>query len=372
VTTFARWIFAAWLLAVLAPPAAAQDCRAPDPVCAARDAVFAVAAADPLASAVRIDGEHLVTNRHVVADQNVAEVILADGTRLTAEVVPTAYPGDLVLLRLAGLPHGPVAQPLAPDTLAPDTSLYTVGADIDLDRIEVYPPGAVLRLPAAGKPSARLHHSAFSRPGNSGGALLDGAGRLVAIVASGGDRYFEAIPAAEIARLKAMSGPEHQAAGRRLGRAYWDCQVALDHVRVQGTPVTDEVARHLGEACLATGNRQLFDDAGRALGRVRRIEESIPLFEASLAQDPNAILARQSLVVSLHIARRYEDELPHLKWLLEVTPADPQVLRFAVQAGKWAGDEALAARALALTETHHPQAAAAARRFLESGPPAPQ
>jgi hypothetical protein len=170
VTTFARWIFAAWLLAVLAPPAAAQDCRAPDPVCAARDAVFAVAAADPLASAVRIDGEHLVTNRHVVADQNVAEVILADGTRLTAEVVPTAYPGDLVLLRLAGLPHGPVAQPLAPDTLAPDTSLYTVGADIDLDRIEVYPPGRA--IPAARcwtgrggwSPSSPPAATAISRP----------------------------------------------------------------------------------------------------------------------------------------------------------------------------------------------------------------
>jgi hypothetical protein len=74
--------------------------------------------------------------------------------------------------------------------------------------------------------------------------------------------------------------------------------------------------------------------------------------------------------VSLHLARRYGEELPHLAWLLDVLPDDPQVLRLGIQAGKWGGDPALAQRALALLEQHHPAQAAAARGFLAApGPP---
>ncbi len=96
--TVALWL-AAWQGAGAQEPA----CAAPEPVCAARAAVFAVSSFDPLASAVRVGPEFLVTNRHVVADQTRAEVRLADGRRLAAEVVPSGYGGDLALLRVTGL-----------------------------------------------------------------------------------------------------------------------------------------------------------------------------------------------------------------------------------------------------------------------------
>ncbi len=90
-------------LTILAPAAAQEACTAPKPVCAARAAVFAVSSFDPLASAVLLEPGLLVTNRHVVADETRVEVHGRGGGRLVGEVVPTTYPGDLVLIRVPGL-----------------------------------------------------------------------------------------------------------------------------------------------------------------------------------------------------------------------------------------------------------------------------
>lgn len=59
------------LLALLLLPgaAAARDCEAPQPVCAAAASVFALSGFSPVGSAVRIGPGLLVTSRHVVADE---------------------------------------------------------------------------------------------------------------------------------------------------------------------------------------------------------------------------------------------------------------------------------------------------------------
>ncbi len=86
---FGALVLGLWLAAWQGAGAQEPACAAPEPVCAARAAVFAVSSFDPLASAVRVGAEFLVTNRHVVADETRAEVRLADGRRLVAEDVPT-------------------------------------------------------------------------------------------------------------------------------------------------------------------------------------------------------------------------------------------------------------------------------------------
>ena len=125
-------------------------------------------------------------------------------------------------------------------------------------------------------------------------------------------------------------------------------------------PLDEAVAAAIVERCRATGNRQFLEMAGRVLGQGRRLDDSIAVLEAGVAQDPNALNTRLGLVVSLHLAGRFADELPHLGHLMAALPDDPQVLRFAIQAGKWAGDAALAARAYARLEENHPQMAPAA------------
>jgi len=358
------------LLASTQAGAAADDCAAPAPVCDARAAVFAIASFDPLASAVRLGPDLLVTNRHAVADNTDAEVMLPDGARLRADVVPNGYPGDLVLLHAAGLPEGPALQP-AP-LPAPDAGLYTVGADLARGAIRVYRPGVMTLAPAAGAPLARLHNDAYSQPGNSGGALLDEAGRLVGITASGGEGHNEAIPATELDKLRALSGAEHAEESARLGTAYRLCTEDLEAAHAAAARLDARRAEGIAEVCRATGNHQLMDEAATTLGQGGYLAESRKLFEASLDQDPNAINARLGLVVTLQLARQYADAVPHVAWLLDHLPEDEQVLRFAIQAGKWGGDLALAGRALELLELYHPRTAPAAKRFLESGPPAPQ
>ena len=348
--------------------AAAQEvCPAPAPVCAVRASVFAVEGADN-GSAVRIGPRRLVTSRHLVAALDEVVLHLPDGRRVAAAVIPSSYEADLLLLRVAALPPGPS---LAPEAAAPspETRLFTVGAEPRTRRIRTYAPGRPLVPVAAGKPLARLHHDAEAEPANSGGALVDPQGRLVGIIASGGAGRNEAVPAAAIAELERLSGSEHAEASRALGNAYRHCGERIAAVERRERRMADGAAAVILQACGDTRNRQFFDLAGKLFGSLGRIDEALEMYRRALEQDPHAPNTRIGVAITLHLARRYEEELPHLRWLLEMIPADPQILRFAIQAGTWGGDPALAKRALALLETHHPNMAPAARRFLERNPP---
>ncbi len=362
---------AAGLLGLLVDGAAAakeERCQAPEPVCAVRGRVFRIASFDPAASGVLIGSGLLVTNRHVVADNPWADVFPPGGRVRRAHVVPTDYPGDLVLLEAEGLNGGPALEFATADA---DTELYAVGVDVGRDRVRVYAPGRIILQPAEGKPLARLHHSAHSQPGNSGGALVDGSGRLVGIVTSGGEGLHEAIAAAELAVLRARSGPQYARASRALGAHYRKCTEALEQARRRRGPVEAVVSDAIQESCTASRNRQFFDLAGQFFGTARRIDASVAMFERALEQDPNAINSRLALAITLDFARRYEAAVPHLEWLLGVLPADRRVLRLSVQVGKWGGDLDLAQRALALIEKHHPNIAPRAREFLADDRPPP-
>lgn len=360
-----------WLALALAPAEAqkpAPGCKAPAPVCAASARVVAITSYDPVGSAVIIEPGLLVTSRHVVADNGKAEILVGDGGKRTATVVPTSYPGDLILLKAEGLDlEGTL--PLAP--AEPDQQVYVIGADVGRGAIRAYLPGKVIAVPPEDRALARVHHSARSQPGNSGGALVNRDGALVAIVASGGEGRNEAIPAAEIARLKEMSGSQFAAESARLGLAYRKCSEALNAARGTSQRLHEAAVKFLVDQCKATGNRQLFDDAGRVLGQQRFLDPALDLFRLSLEQDPNGLNTRLSMAITLHVAQRYAEEVPHLKKLMAALPADPQVLRLAIQAGKWGGDEAMAQEAFNLLVEHHPQLRPVAEKFMKQPPPAP-
>jgi len=343
-------------------------CAAPEPVCEARAAVFLVSAFDPVGSAVRIGPTRLVTARHVVADEPAVTLYLANGQAIRAQVLATDYPGDLILLESDQLPPGPS---LTPQEISPESDLYTVGADVVSRRIRVYEPGRLHLAPPPDRPLARLHHDAYSQPGHSGGALVDERGRLVGIVASGGENRFEAIPASAIASVAARSGPDRRAASAEIGAAVRQCTLLLEERRAPGQALGDDVAGSIETACRRSGNRQLLDLAGQTMGQAGRTAAAIALFEQGLAEDPNAVNTRIGLAVSLHLARDFEAELPHLNWLLENAADDLTVLRLAIQAGVWAGDDALVRRGLDRLKAVNPQSVPAAERFIDDPPPRP-
>lgn len=357
------------LVAALSPAAAQPggECAYDAPVCAARASVFRVTAYGLNANAVRIGESLLVTNRHVVADEEDVVVFLAEGGQVPGEVVPTSYAGDLVLVE-AKLPDGPV---IALDEDADTGPWQTVAASPDFRFIRVYPPGGPLALPAPDNPLSRIHHTAQSQFGSSGGALVDREGELVGIVTSGGERRGEAIPARAIAELRAASGPEHAEESRRIGAAYRDCDWALDKARQVGRNMSEPLAETVEARCLAGGNKLQIELASQALGRAGRLDRSAALFKRALAQDPEAINTRLGYLTTLHLSARFADEVPIIWDLIKLIPEDEQLQRYAVQAGKWGGDMELAEEGARLVEQYNPAQGEAVRRFLEADMPPP-
>jgi hypothetical protein len=347
---------------------AAQVCNAPEPVCAAADNVVAISGFEPIGSAVAIGNGMLVTNRHMVADLASVTLVQPDGTRSTAKVVPTNYGGDLVLLQTDSL--GDI-DPLLVSRPLLNGVLYVIGFDLGREAIRVYNPGRMI-VDVAETPLARLHMDAPALPGNSGGAVVDALGNIVGIVASGGEGRNEAIPATEIARVEKNSGPAFTDTSITIGRAYRTCVDTLDDVSAVRGPLPEEMSGTLSESCRASNNRQLMDLAGQALGQRRDIDGSLALLEASYAQDPNAPNTLVSLAITYHLAQRWAEEIPVLKHGLELLPDDVQLLRLALQAGIWGGEQELADFAMSRIEAVLPQMAPAARRFYDNPPLAPQ
>ncbi len=347
---------------------AQNACTHPGQVCQAREAVFAISSFNPAASATRIGEQLLITNRHVVADQTAVTVYLPDGRQVSAPVLPSQYPGDLILLDGAKLPPGRVLE-LADAT--PDGALYAVGADFEAGQVKVYGQGRASFLPRADRPLSRLHHSASSQAGSSGGAVVDEKGRLVGIITSGGNGRYEAIPSAAIAALRKYTGPLFAKTNAAIGQAIRLCADTLKSAETANAPLSGGEAEKLAAACRLGGNRQLVDMAGQALGHSGHFDRAIELFIGVLNEDPYAVNARIGLVASYHAAHRFEDELVHLSWLLDHAGDDVQVLRLAIQAGVWTGDVDLAQRAFALLKDADPKMAGAAEQFLTNPPPRP-
>ncbi|WP_119166177.1 trypsin-like peptidase domain-containing protein [Algihabitans albus] len=355
------------------PPAATggADCPHPLPVCAARQAVFPIESFDPLASAVRIAPDLMVTNRHALADRETAKVFTPAGPR-EGRVLASAYRGDLALLQVEGLPDDGVI--LTPEPRNDTGPFFAVGADVARQEVRVFEPGRLILPPADEAPLGRLHVTARMQPGVSGGALLDDEGQLVGIAVGGGEGRYEALPSAAIDELLVLQdAPDARSVQTALGTAYSGCADALDSAATAGRgPLPDQVALALSESCRASENAGQYLEAGRVLGMTGDFARAIELHNAAVAQVPNSINARIALLVSLQLGGRIEAMLPHARWLFGMLPEDAQAQRFAIQSGVWGGEPALAEAAYARLAASNPRQAEAARRFIDNPPPAPR
>jgi len=353
----------------------AADCRHPEPVCAVRDAVFRIESFDPAASAVRIAPDLLVTNRHVIGDRADVTVFSAAG-ELEGRVVPSAYRGDLALVRVEGLPgNGAILSVNATANAAVASRYFAVGAGANRKLVRVFAPGALNLGPADGAPFGRLHVSAQMRPGVSGGALVDENGALAGIVVGGGEGRNEALPAGEVTELLALRDAEDAGTVQaELGGALARCAAALDEV--ENAPpnawLNKDTLASIREDCRDAENPGQFLRAGRLLATAGERETAINFIQAAVDRVPHSLNARISLLVALQLAGRFEQMIEHARWLVGVSPDDPQALRFAVQSGVWGGDEALAETAYEKLLEVNPRQAEAARRFIDNAPPAPR
>lgn len=351
------------------------DCPHPAPVCLTRQAVFPIESFDPIASAVRIGPDLVVTNRHVVGDRTTANILTPNGP-VKGEVLASSYRGDLAVLRVLGLPKdGLILKPAEGQNDQYEQGTYfAIGADAARRAIRVFEPGKTILPPAVGASFGRHHVTSRMQPGVSGGALVNAKGELAGIAVGGGEGRYEALPLPQVLRLIAGIGADDASSIQKTyGKAFVRCVAAVDAAREtpRGQAHDTSLVETLTDHCLTSENPGQMVSAGRILGIGRATNEAIQLHEAVVAQVPNSINARLSLLVSLQLGGRFKEMLPHARWVMSVLNDDPQALRFAIQSGVWGEDKALAETAYTKLLKTNPRQAQAARRFIDNAPPAP-
>jgi len=141
-----------------------------------------------IGSGVIIDGRgYIVTNNHVVNGAQTLEVVLYDGTHLSAQIAGTDPADDLAVIKVTPPKNGLTTVKLG------DSSKLQVGQDVlaignPLGNTETVTNGIVSALGrnvSEGQGGATLPDAiqtdAPINPGNSGGALVDLQGNLVGI-----------------------------------------------------------------------------------------------------------------------------------------------------------------------------------------------
>ena len=129
---------------------------------------------------------HIVTNNHVVSGTKEVAVRLASGEVIGASIVGTAPNYDLAVVRLRNTSHLPA--PIAVGTSADlkvGQSAFAIGNPFGLDQSLTTGVISALkrRLPTSGGREIGnvVQTDAAVNPGNSGGPLLDSAGRLIGV-----------------------------------------------------------------------------------------------------------------------------------------------------------------------------------------------
>ena len=298
---------------------AAEGCDAPQPVCEWKSRIVGIKTPNMIATGTVLDNGFIVTNRHVAEDH--PRLLTRDETGSIAAAFPQPHPVqvDLVLLRPTdrrlvlriGRPAGRTAQ-----------QLYVVAFDQGRNGARVYQPGSWAIYPADGASTRRgFTQMPVRLPGNSGGAVVDRSGNLIGILASGDGRISEVIPAAHIASVAAVTSREHVDDFTRTGTAIRQCADALHDAAQVARDPSAEMVSTIEQDCEASGNKQLFDQAGQTFGRWWMFGRSRQFLERSLAVDPDSPNTLMSMAVTLHLDRDLAAELPILKRYIEIDPS---------------------------------------------------
>lgn len=351
------------VLFVMAVSDAALACDAPAPVCDWKKRVVGIRTPNMIASGTILSDGIIITNRHVVEDHSVVLTRDVGGEIREAMPVPHDVPVDLAMMRLSG---GDGMLDELPDMAAgTPQSLYVVGFDQGRNAPRVYAPSSFAIHPRPGAaPQARIHTNARALPGNSGGAVVDAEGRLVGILASGDGKISEMIAASHISDVIAASSEDHRGAFLAVGGAIRRCADALYDASAITREPPQDLVEIIETECAATGNRQLFDQAGQTFGRWWMFDRSKTFLSQSLALDPDSPNTLMSMAVTLHLNRESQAERPILERYLAIDPANAQALRMAVQVAGATGDRAFGEQVLDLMRIHNPAAVPMAESFL--------
>jgi hypothetical protein len=350
-----------------------SNCGAPAPVCAWLQNTVGIKTPSMIASGTMIAPHLILTNRHVVEDHDLIMVRTTSGDIMRARPVPHDVPVDLVILRLEDTEETKVMPKALTLDMATGTKqiLRVVAFDQGRHQTRAYDPSSYAVFPNLGiNPRARIHSDAKALPGNSGGAVVDEAGKLVGILAAGDGDISEIIPISHLpALLKSSSneaGRDHAEAFFAQGKAIRDCADLLYDARLVVREPSADLLQTLEVACLAARNKMLFDQAGQKYGQWWMFAKSEMFLLKSLSLDPDSPNTLMSLAVTYHLNREMEKEKPILARYLDINPQNSQALRLAVQVAGFLKDKAFAERALGLMAMHNPASVPMAQSYIDS------
>ncbi len=130
------------------------------------------------------DAGLILTNRHVVGDQTVVDVVLHDGSRLKGQVIERATDDvDLALVQLSEPRKTPVLELDQSDSLKVGAWVAAVGHG--LGGIWTYSVGMVSNIYPAGSQRPVFQTQIPLNPGSSGGPMIDRLGRVVGVTTAG-------------------------------------------------------------------------------------------------------------------------------------------------------------------------------------------
>ncbi|MBC8451983.1 MAG: trypsin-like peptidase domain-containing protein [Rhodospirillaceae bacterium] len=344
------------------------DCTGPSAACGFAPFVLKVELGRRKASAVYLGPGQAVTNRHVVLDATEVTLVAADGRKFLTVVEPSAFDGDLVLLRAAELNFG--KGPAIVEDVPRGSDVFVFSYDAGRGRPYLFPRGELVLPPDANAPGSRIQHQALGSTGSDGGALILANGALVGIATTGRDGISEAIPVRELRRLRANAGVEYLQTHQAIGQFYKRCIETQAQMPKRRARLARRAVAYLSKVCTQTGNAALIEGAAQILGRAGNLKEARDLFSVALTEDSHALNARIGLVVTLLLGGGHLEALTHLKWLRGVLPKNTEVMRLSIQAGKHTGDVDFARDALNSLERLNPALALPMQRFLDSAGPA--
>ncbi|MBN1486011.1 MAG: trypsin-like peptidase domain-containing protein [Anaerolineae bacterium] len=134
---------------------------------------------------------HIVTNYHVVENAELIQVICADGTSATAQLIGYDETYDLAVLRIDGDVTGEQKAPSAPiplgdsDVLRVGQFVVAIGSPFGLEQTVTFGVisslGRIIESPDGRYIGEAIQTDAAINPGNSGGPLLDLEGRVIGV-----------------------------------------------------------------------------------------------------------------------------------------------------------------------------------------------
>ena len=359
-----RYFLALVALCLFHVPVSALACDASEAVCVWANRIVGIKTPNMIASGTMIADGFIVTNRHVAEDH--AQVMTRDIKGRIRSATPLAhnFAADLVILRMETADGVPDNAPAVAD--GKPQELHVVAFDQGRNSPRVYAAGDFALYPAADDSSrARIHTNARALPGNSGGAVVDMDGRLVGILASGDGKISEIVPAAHIASVLQSTDPEHNREFQKTGTAIRLCADALYDSSAINRDPPEQLVSVIETECLASNNRQLFDQAGQTFGRWWMFGRSKAFLQRSLTLDPQSPNTLMSMAVTLHLNRETEAERPILEQYLAIDPANPQALRMAIQVPGVLQDRTFADHVLEMMRAYNPAAVPLAESFIK-------